>query len=118
MRAVNATGTTYADGGAWWSFSVSATPPLFGKLTPANGAIDLGSSVTVQWSPVADAGYYVCWDTTNNNTCDGTWWPNGAAAARTLTGLPSGTYDWQIRALRSSGVTDADNGTWWTFTVR
>jgi len=68
---VNVTGTTYADGGAWWSFAVSATPPLFGKLAPANGATDLGSSVTLQWSPVADAGYYVCWDTSNNNACDG-----------------------------------------------
>jgi predicted phage tail protein len=118
VRAVNVTGTTYADGGAWWSFAVSATPPLFGKLAPANGATDLGSSVTLQWSPVTDAGYYVCWDTSNNNACDGGWWPNGGVSARTLAGLPPGTYYWQVRAVRSSGSTDADNGTWWTFTVR
>jgi M6 family metalloprotease-like protein len=118
VRAVNVTGATYADGGVWWSFAVSATPPLFSKLAPANGAADLGSSVTLQWSPVADAGYYVCWDTTNNNSCDSGWWPNGGVSARSLTGLPAGTYYWQVRAVRSTGSTDADNGTWWTFTVR
>jgi len=117
-RATNSSGTVTADGGAWWSFSVSATPPLFGKLSPVNGAVDLGSAVTLSWSAVADAGYWVCWDTTNNNTCDGAWWPNGSVGARTLTGLPPGTYYWQVRAQRSSGTTDADNGTWWTFSVR
>ena len=117
-RAVNATGTTYADGGVWWSFAVSATPPLFAKLTPANGAVDLGSSVTLQWSPVADAGYWVCWDTTNNGTCDGAWWPNGGGVARALSGLSPGTYYWQALAQRSSGIVGADNGTWFTFTVR
>jgi hypothetical protein len=117
-RAQNASGTTEADSGTWWAFSVSATPALFGKLAPGNGAVDLGSTVTLQWSAVADAGYWVCWDTTNNNTCDGAWWPNGGGAGRVLTGLPPGTYYWQIRAQRSSGTVDADNGTWWTFTVR
>ena len=118
VRALNATGTAEADGGAWWPFSVSATPPLFGKLAPANGAIDLGSSVVLQWSAVADAGYWVCWDTTNNNTCDGSWWPNGGGTARALSGLAPGTYYWQVLAQRSSGTVGADNGTWFTFTVR
>ena len=97
---------------------MSATPALFGKLAPANGAIDLGSTVTLQWSPVADAGYWVCWDTTNNGTCDGAWWPNGGGTARALSGLAPGTYYWQVLAQRSSGIVGADNGTWFTFTVR
>ena len=117
-RAVNVTGTTDADGGTWWSFSVSATPPLFGKMAPANGANGLGSSVTLQWSPVADAGYWVCWDTTNNNACDGSWWPNGGVTARAVAGLPPGTYYWQVLAQRSGGFVGADNGTWFTLTVR
>jgi len=50
--------------------------------------------------------------------CDGMWWPNGGVTARSLTGLPSGTYYWQIRAQQSAGTTDADAGRWWTFTVR
>ena len=118
VRATNSSGTAYADGGTWRSFTVSATPALFGKLTPANGAVGLGSTVMLQWSAVADAGYWVCWDTTNNNTCDSAWWPNGGGAGRVLTGLAPGTYYWQIRAQRLSGIVDADNGTWWTFTVR
>ena len=75
-----------ADNGAAWSFTVGGTtpPPVFGKLTPANGTTGLGSSVTLQWSTLTDAGYSVCWDTTNNNTCDGAWWPNGGGNARTL----------------------------------
>jgi predicted phage tail protein len=118
VRAVNVTGTTAADGGTWWSFSVSATPPLFGKLAPANGATDLGSAVTLSWSALTDAGYWVCWDTTNNGACDGPWWPNGAGTSRALSGLAPGTYYWQILAQRTSGTVAADNGTWWTFTVR
>jgi hypothetical protein len=118
VRAENASGTTYADAGTWWSFSVSSTPALFGKLAPVNGAAGLGSSVTLTWSAVADAGYWVCWDTTNDNTCDGAWWPNGGVSARALAGLPAGTYYWQVRAQRSSGTVGADNGMWWTFTVR
>jgi hypothetical protein len=118
VRATSSSGTVYADVGTWWSFSVSATPALFGKLSPANGAVDLGSTVTVTWSPVPDSGYWVCWDTTNNNTCDGAWWPNGGGTGRVLTGLTPGTYYWQVRAQTPSGVVDADNGTWRTFTVR
>jgi hypothetical protein len=94
------------------------TPALFGKLAPVNGALDLPSTVTLQWSAVADAGYWVCWDTTNDNTCGGTWWPNGGGAARVVTGLAPGTYYWQVLAQRSSGMVAADNGTWFTFTVR
>ena len=88
-----------ADNGVSWSFTVGGTtpPPAFGKLTPANGTTGLGSSVTLSWSAMTDAGYWVCWDTTNNNTCDGTWWPNGGGTARALTGLAAGTYYWQAR---------------------
>ena len=116
-RAQNDAGTTAADGGTWWSFRVGPTPPTFTKLTPANGASGLGSSVTLSWSALTDAGYWVCWDTTNNNTCDTTWWPNGGGAARALSGLANGTYYWQARAQTASGVFDADDGVWWSFTV-
>ena len=121
VRALNSTGTTYADGNAWWAFTVASTtqpPAAFGKLSPSNGVTGQGSTVTLSWSALPDAGYWVCWDTTNNNTCDGSWWPNGGGAARALTGLPAGTYYWQVRAQQSSGIVDADNGTWWSFTVR
>jgi hypothetical protein len=87
-------------------------------MSPANVALNLGSAVTLQWAALKDAGYWVCWDTTDNGTCDGTWWPNGAGTVRALAALPPGTYYWQVWAQQSSGTTHADNGTWWTFTVR
>jgi hypothetical protein len=118
VRATNSSGTATADGGTWWSFSVGATPALFGKLLPVNDGNGSGSSVTLTWSAVKDAGYWVCWDTTSNNTCDGPWWPNGGGNARILTGLAPGTYYWQVLAQRPNGVVGADSGTWFAFTVR
>ena len=121
VRALNSSGTTYGDGNSWWAFSVSASTlpqQAFGKLSPANGIAGQGSTVTLNWSALPDAGYWVCWDTTNNNTCDASWWPNGGGTARALTSLPPGTYYWQVRAQQSSGIVDTDGGQWWTFTVR
>jgi hypothetical protein len=57
-----------ADAGQWWSFTkVTGTT---GKLAPLDGTTNHGEDVWVSWSAVADAGYWVCWDTSNNNTCD------------------------------------------------
>jgi hypothetical protein len=82
--------------GAWARFSVSV-PALFVKQSPAQGATGLGSTVTLQWGAVPDEGYAVCWDTSDNDTCDSAWWPNGGATARVLEGLSAGTYYWQVR---------------------
>jgi hypothetical protein len=119
VRARNSSGaTTLADGGTWWSFSTSnGTPTTPTKISPASGTAGLGAAVTLQWTPVAGAGYTVCWDTTDNNTCDGGWWPNGGGATRFLEGLAAGTYYWQVRVFTSAGVVETDGGTWWSFTV-
>jgi RHS repeat-associated protein len=103
-----------ADHGAWHAFTVS-TAALFSKQAPGNGATGLGSTVTLQWGAVPDEGYAVCWDTTNNDTCDGAWWPNGGATARVLEGLSAGTYYWQVRTAGNAVL--ADNGAWHHFTV-
>ncbi len=95
-----------------------AAASTFGKLTPGSGAIGLSAAVTLTWTALKDAGYWVCWDTTNNDSCDGPWWPNGGGTTRVLTGMAPGTSYWQIRAQQSSAIVDADSGTWWTFTVR
>jgi RHS repeat-associated protein len=131
---------TEADDGAWWSMTVTG-PPLFTKIAPANGASGLGSALTLQWTAVPDEGYWVCWDTVDNGTCDTTWWPNGAMTAKVLSGLTSATYYWPFdlvdpRALRATlseagsdgrvegwqvrtsdrGV-PADHGAWGSFSV-
>jgi len=79
-------GGVEADNGAWRTVTVVAGP-TFGKQAPAPGMTGLGSPVTLQWSALPDEGYYVCWDTTDNNTCDATWWPNAAATTRAVSGL-------------------------------
>jgi hypothetical protein len=54
-------------------------------------------------------------DTTNNNTCETTWQP--ASTTSLATTLADGTYSWQVRATVNGTTADADNGTWWSFTV-
>ena len=120
VRAQNAGGTTDANSAAWWSFIVASSAPpseVIRKESPATGATGQGSAVTLTWTALKDAGYWVCWDTTNNNSCDGPWWPNGGGAGRTVTGLASGTYYWQVKAQTAGGTADANSGTWWSFTV-
>jgi hypothetical protein len=74
-------------------FTVVAAPP-FAKQAPATGTTGLGSPVTLQWTAVSGDGYVVCWDNTNNSTCDTGWQENGGATTKALYGLPVGTYYW------------------------
>ena len=108
-----AAGGVEADNGAWRTLTVVAGP-TFGKQAPATGTTGLGSPVTLSWSALPEEGYYVCWDTSDNNTCDTTWWPNAASTTRAVSGLPVGTYYWQVKTI---GGLEADGGTWWSFTV-
>ena len=111
VLAQNAGGTTAANGGTWWSFTVGDSPApasTLAKASPANGVTGQSSAVTLTWSAVTDAGYWVCWDTTNNNRCDGAWMPNGGGTGRTLTGLAAGTYYWQVLAQNAGGTTDRE----------
>ena len=118
VRAVVNGTPTEANGGVWWTVTVpAAPPPLFSKLTPATGISNLGASVTLTWGTVSNAAFYVCVDTTNNNTCDTTWYPTSIGTSRTFDGLTAGTYYWQARATVGTTTTEADNGTWWSFTV-
>jgi hypothetical protein len=118
VRAVVGGVRTEANSGNWWSFTIPAPPPpLFTKTTPLGGASGTATSVSVSWSPVSNASYQVCLDTTNNNACDGSWMPTASATGRTFEGLAPGTYYWQARATVGSTTTEADNGTWRSFTV-
>ena len=115
VRATTANGTAEADSGTWWS--VTVVTGGFMKLGPANGLQGVGSTVTLQWNSIPDSGYWLCWDQTNNNSCDGSWWPNGGSTSRLLQDLTPGTYYWQARVQTPNGTFDADAGTWWSFTV-
>ncbi|MGE3957264.1 MAG: hypothetical protein AB7H96_11140 [Vicinamibacterales bacterium] len=119
VRATNTNGTTIADGGAWWMFATGTSAPgPFTKSTPTNGATGLGTSLNLGWTTSAGAAsYQYCVDTTNDSACGTTWVAAGGTSAA-LSGLTAGTtYYWQVRATSGGGTTNADNGTWWSFST-
>jgi YD repeat-containing protein len=80
VRATTTGGTAEADAGAWWSFAVTGEG-VFGKAWPAGGASVMTADVTLIWNTLPDVGWWVCVDTTDNDTCD-TWVPNGGSATK------------------------------------
>jgi hypothetical protein len=124
VRANNANGTTYANDGAWWSFSTLPLPGAFGKSRPANGAIKQVLAPILGWGASSNAKWYeYCIDTINNDSsnddaCDTKWVSTGLARSVALSGLSRNTtYYWQARANNASGVTYANGGVWWSFTT-
>ena len=118
VRALKTAGTTYADEGIWWSFTVIVNPPAaFGKTAPMDVAIDLSTSPTLSWeASTGAASYAYCYDLTDDGTCDGTWTSTGTDTSVNLSGLSNDTtYYWQVQAVNAGGTTDADTGTWWSF---
>ncbi|TAH52142.1 MAG: hypothetical protein EYC68_07535 [Chloroflexota bacterium] len=121
VRARNSVGTTEADNGEWWSFTVQGTlPSTFNKASPPNGATNQPTNPTLSWDSSNGAtSYEYCYDLTNDNACDGNNWMNvGNSTSSPVNGFSTAsTYYWQIRARNSAGTTDADNGAWWSFTT-
>lgn len=123
VRAVDATGSTEADGNQWWQFTTLANPNLpgsFTKLTPLDASLNQPvSGVGLSWSLSNLAtSYEYCFDTNNNNVCDATWTSTTGLTA-TLNGLAYDTnYYWQVRALNATGNVQADAGTWFSFRTR
>ena len=125
VRATNAGGTTYADGGAttFWSFTTQvAAPGAFAKDSPATGAAKLLMAPTLSWTASAGAtSYESCVDVVNNGACDASWTSAGANTSVQLNGLaPSTTYYWQVRAVNGGGTTYANGSAtaFWSFTTR
>jgi hypothetical protein len=134
VRANNALGTTEANGGTWWSFTVVSAsarvylplvikpfppPGAFNKSAPANGATGQPANPTLSWGASSGAtSYEYCIDTSNNNACDTAWTSTAASTSAGLSGLtPATSYSWQVRANNASGTTNANGGTWWSFSI-
>ena len=133
VRAINASGTTQANAGAWWSFTIgpgqsvylplvvksAPLPGSFNKTAPANNATNQSTAPTLSWGASSDfTSYEYCLDASNNNFCDAAWVSTAASTSAPLSGLAaSSTYYWQVRANNAAGSTYADAGTWWSFTT-
>jgi len=94
-------------------------PGAFNKTSPANGATGQPVTTSLSWGASSNAASYeYCIDTTNNNACDGSWVSTSTAANASLSGLTLGaTYYWQAHAINAKGTTDANGGSWFSFTV-
>lgn len=98
--------------------SLSA-PDAFGKSAPTNGSAGQPLDLTLAWNPSTFALLYeYCFDTSNDNTCSSAWTSAGTSTSANLSGLAaSTTYYWQARAQNLLGMTYANGGTWWSFSV-
>ncbi len=96
---------------------VAPAPGAFGKSAPKNGATRVSTRPTLSWAASSGAvGYEVCWNTTGASC---TSWVSTGTARSTVVSLPGRTrVYWQARALNSSGTTEANTGTRWSFTTR
>jgi Bacterial Ig domain/F5/8 type C domain len=96
---------------------LNVAPGAPAKSSPANGAGGQPLVPALSWGASSGAtSYEYCVDTTNNNTCDGNWVSTSGTSA-IVTGRSEGTYFWQVRARNGSGTTEADGGTWSSFTT-
>jgi Tol biopolymer transport system component len=104
-------------GGGVFAISIVG-PGSFSKTSPANGATNQPSNLSLSWGASSDATYYqYCIDTTNNNTCNTTWISTGSNTSVPLSSLTPGTYYWAVRARNATGITVANKGStpWWSF---
>jgi len=122
VRAVNAQGSTYADGSPsdYWVFSTGSPPGAFDKISPSNGLSGLPLDPTLAWSASSGASSYeYCYDTSDDNSCT-EWLSAGSATSVQLNPLAYGTtYYWQVRAVNSFGTSYANGSTtaFWSFTT-
>lgn len=127
VRAYDGTSSTNADGDTRFYFTTSAPGPgAFGKSTPTEGVSAQSVASTLTWTPSSGAtGYSICIDDTDNDSCDASSFSDvgnalyAPATAAYSSGLaPNKTYYWQVRARNSvGGVTNANDGSWWSFST-
>ncbi|MFN5060912.1 MAG: hypothetical protein ACK5GU_13440 [Chloroflexota bacterium] len=116
VRAKNRIGTTPANNGVMWQFTVILPPASFTKSAPTNNATRQRTSITLSWAASTRATSYEYCISLSTVAC--TQWRNvRTARTATVSGLAKNkTYQWQVRAKNASGTTVA-TGTTWKFTT-
>ena len=119
--ATNGVGGTFANGGAWWSFTTQAAQPAlpgaFSKSSPSNGSKNRSQPVALSWALSADAvTYEYCVSTTSGTCPNDVWTSTNSATSASVDSLASRQqYFWQVRARNGTGTTNANGGSWWRF---
>ncbi|MFM2032812.1 MAG: hypothetical protein RLZZ297_1577 [Chloroflexota bacterium] len=118
VRAINGSGTTYANSNTQQIFTVQSLPGNFTKSAPSNLGTISTTAPTLAWtSSSAAASYEYCY-ATSAAACT-TWKNAGNTRSAKITGLAHNTtYYWQVRAKNTAGTTAADTSALWRFTVR
>jgi hypothetical protein len=123
VRARNAVGTTYSNGGSltsgWFSFTTIQYPGAFNKTSPANLVTGQAPNLKLSWAASSRAvSYEYCLDSSSTCTDSSTWISTGTSVSVVISGLtPGATYYWQVRAKNNLGTTYANTGTVWSFTT-
>ncbi|HAE59441.1 MAG TPA: hypothetical protein DCG54_08035, partial [Anaerolineae bacterium] len=100
---------------AGWPGPDGVFPGAFNKTSPTDAATDQTLSPTLSWSSSEDVDSYEYCYSSAPGPCF-KWNSVGGDTSITLSGLaPNYTYYWQVRAVNSGGVIEADDGTWWSF---
>ena len=113
VRALNPGGTIYANSGNWWQFTIGPAPTTLSKLAPADRALNQTANPLLQWAGGISPRYY-CYDTTDNDVCDGPWNSTSATSIQLTHLSPNTTYYWQVR---DGANNEANSGAWWRFST-
>ena len=120
VRALNSYETTYADTETWWSFStITGVPAAFGKISPTDGLSNVPTSPILDWADADGADYYEYCVMTNLVDCSlPNHWVNTGLVSQAIVSLDDNEdYSWQVHAVNTAGVTEADNDVSWSFTT-
>jgi hypothetical protein len=91
--------------------------PIFGKISPVNGAASQPLSPTLSWNASAGASNYEYCYSSAPGPCS-QWHSVGANTSVTLHDLAADyTYYWQVRIVDAGGATEANDNVWWSFTT-
>jgi hypothetical protein len=97
-------------------------PAAFNKSSPSDNATSQSVTPTLSWGSTSPlTRYEYCYDSTINDTCNGTWTSTGTSNSVNLPTLSYSTpYEWHVRAYNGTAsptYSNASTTAFWTFTT-